>query len=285
MSDDWAPDLYTFTDFREYLSAYYDLAKENNPAFSYRYFSRRAGYRSPNFLQLVIQGKRRLTDDGVRRFSKALKLTSTETRFFKNLVDFNQASTDEDRRAAFEKVAASRRFRQARKIDSALYRYASRWYFPAIREMAARADFSEDPEWIAEQLVPSITPSDAEEALEVLFDLELLERDEDGNITRGEPTLATSRVVRSLAVQSYHRQMLERAADSMSLFEAARRELAAVTVCTSPELVPDIIDRMRRFRDEIAALCDRDEDPSVVYQLNLQLFPLSRDGSDDDDEE
>lgn len=273
---DWKPDVFTFTDFREYLGAYYQAAKTHNPAFSYRYFARRAGYSSPNFLQLVIQGKRRLTADGVRRFVRALKLSNAEARFFAHLVDFNQATSDDERNLAFEKVAASRRFRQARKIDSALYLYASHWYYPAIREMAARADFREDPEWIARQLLPAIKPIEARQALDVLFELELLERRPDGTVHRGDATLASSRTVRSLTVSNFHRQMLERAAESIELVDARQRELGALTVCISQELVPELVRRVRDFRATLSDLCDRDPDPQRVYQINFQVFPLTR---------
>lgn len=276
MSQTWKPDIFGFLDFRAYLKAYYDAAKAHKSHFSYRYFARRAGYASPNFLQLVISGKRGLSTDSIERFSKALDLNPDEQEFFSALVAFNQAQSAEEQNRAFMKVAASRRFRQARRIDHAMYRYLSHWYYPAIREMTARDDFREDPTWIAAQLLPSITAAEAASALQLLLELGLVVRDATGRVRRGEPTLTTGHEVRNLAAGNYHRQMLERASESIERIPRERRELGATTICVNPDTVAEIKQLIQEFREQILERCDRDDDPGVVYQFNVQLFPLSK---------
>ena len=61
----WAPKLNEHLDYRVFLGEYDKAAKENLPAFSYRYFSQKAGYRSPVFLKLVIDGQRNLSGRGL----------------------------------------------------------------------------------------------------------------------------------------------------------------------------------------------------------------------------
>src|SRR5690606_11164244 len=101
--------VFEYLSYREYLKDYYRIAKQTIPAFSYRYFSRRAGFSSPNFLKLVIDGKRNLGSDSVKRFAKALELNTEEKGFFRSLVAFEQASTPEEANTAYGKVAASKR--------------------------------------------------------------------------------------------------------------------------------------------------------------------------------
>ncbi len=276
MSADWKPDIFEYLDYRRFLADYYTAAKANNSAFSYRYFSRRAGYSSPNFLKLVIDGMRNISIDSIDRFASALKLNATETRFFANLVAFNQASNAEEKNEAFERVAASRRFKKARRLDRAFFNYLSCWYYPAIREMIGRTDFVEDPEWISQELVPTITMAQAREAIDLLLELGLVVRDEDGALTRGEAAIATEHEVHSLAVANYHRQMLKRAADSIELTGSTYRDLSALTLSIRSETVAELKERIHNFKEIIADLCDRDESPNAVYQLNIQLFPLNR---------
>jgi uncharacterized protein (TIGR02147 family) len=271
----WRPSIYEFVDFRAYLKAYYEAAKANLRQFSYRYFSRRAGFASPNFLKLVIDGQRNLGRDSVDQVAEALQLDADETTFFANLVAFNQADTDAERNRYFERLAASRRFRAAQHLDGDLFEYLSHWYYPAIREMAARADFRDDPAWIASQLQPPVKPSQASAALDTLLRLGLLERSE-GRIVRGEATLTSGHEVRALGVANYHRQMLERAAESIELIASEERDLSAMTVCIGAPLVPELKRRLREFRETLMDLCDREAEPDLVYQLNIQLFPLTR---------
>ncbi|OIP38686.1 MAG: hypothetical protein AUK47_11490 [Deltaproteobacteria bacterium CG2_30_63_29] len=279
------PDIYEYLNYRKYLEDYYEAAKTQNPAFSYRYFSRRAGYSSPNFLKLIIKGERNLGDESIPRFAKALGLKGDERRFFRNLVDFEQAKTAEDKNTAYEKVAASTRFRQARRIDHDLFSYLSNWYYPAIREMSARADFHDDPVWIAGELLPAITPEEAARALEVLFDLQLLVRGEEGRIHRGDPSLTTGHEVQALAVGNYHRQMLNQASTSISRIPSQQRDISALTVCIDGATRREVKDRIHDFRERLLDLCDRVEIPNRVYQLNIQFFPLTGPDEPADDED
>lgn len=268
--------MYDFLDYRAYLRAYYEAAKRTQRSFSFRSFSKLAGLRSPNFLKLVIQGERNLGADSVPRFCTALGLEGAEAEFFSDLVAFSQATSLADKNRAFERISASRRFRAARRIDGDLFAYLSHWYNPAIRELAGRADFSEDPRWIASQVRPRISPTEAAEAMRLLLSLGLLVRDPgSGRVVRGEPTLTTEHEVRSLGAAAFHRQMIERAAESLDTVPSALRDLAALTVCISPETAARVKERIHQLREALAELCDADTAGKVVYQLNVQWFPLS----------
>lgn len=269
-------DVFAYLDYRQYLRAYYDAEKKRRSAFSYRYFSKKAGLRSPNLLKLVIDGERNLGPDSVHKFIQALELAGKEADFFLDLVTFAQAPSVAEKNRAFERISASRRFRSARRIEGALFDYLSHWYYAAIRELTARPDFSEDPKWVARQLQPRISVAEAERSLSLLLSLGLIVRNtKTGRIERGEPTLTTEHEVTSLAVKNFHRQMLERASDSIDTIKPYKRDLAALTVCVSDKTAALIKERIHQFREEIAQLCDQDDEAQVVYQMNVQLFPLS----------
>ncbi|MFT4704044.1 MAG: hypothetical protein ACI81R_001740 [Bradymonadia bacterium] len=272
---EWAPNIFEFLDYRAYLARYYTAAKENTRSFSYRWFSRKAGYSSPNFLKLIIDGKRNLSQESVEKFSAALDHDVDESRFFADLVAFAQADTAEERDEAYARVAGSRRFRKARQIDAGYLDYLTHWYYPAIRELAARPDFRDEPAWISYQLIPQITPEEAQQALDALLLLGLLVRDADGKLVRGDIAWTTGHEIIAFGAGAMHRQMLQRAAASIELVDRSYRNLSATTVCVSAETAADVKSQMLGFRERIIAQCDADESPRVVYQLNMQLFPLS----------
>ena len=276
-----APSVFDFLDFRAYLRGYYEAQKARRAGFSFRTFSKRAGLRSPNFFKLVMDGDRNLGADSIPKFADALGLSGAERDFFTDLVAFDQAADSTEKNRAFERIAASRRFRTARRIDGLLLTYLSHWYHPAIRELAARHDFSEDPKWIAQQLRPAISPTQAAHSLELLLSLGLLERDAaSGRLLRGEPTLTTEHEVTALGAGNFHRQMLQRAAESIDDIPARLRDLAALTVCVSARTASQIKERIHQFREALTELCDAEPQGTAVYQLNIQWFPLSRDPED-----
>jgi uncharacterized protein (TIGR02147 family) len=268
--------VYDFLDYRAYLQAYYEAAKRERPSFSFRLFSKLAGLRSPNFLKLVIEGERNLGAESVGKFAEALGLSGADAEFFADLVALGQAHNLAEKNRAFESIAASRRFRAARRISGDLFAYLSHWYNPAIRELAARSDFQEEPRWIAAQLRPTISPSEAAEAMRLLLSLGLLVRDpRTGRVERGEPTLTTEHEVSALGAAAFHRQMLERAAQSIETIPRELRDLAALTVCIGPETAAKVKQRIHQFRESLTELCDADQKGTTVYQLNVQWFPLS----------
>lgn len=273
------PSVFEFLDYRSFLRSCYQAQKARRPQYSYRLFSRLAGLRSPNFLKLVIEGQRNLGPESIPKFAKALGLNAAEAEFFTDLVTFEQATSVDEKSRAFERIAASRRFRVARRIEGELFAYLSSWHHPAIRELAARADFRDDPKWIAAQLQPPIAASAAAASLKLLLSLGLLVRNEQsGRLERSEPTLTTEHEVRSLAAANFHRTMMERAAAAIEDVPPAERDLAALTVCISAKTAAQVKERIHRFREELTELCDSDPDGKVVYQLNVQWFPLSKTG-------
>jgi uncharacterized protein (TIGR02147 family) len=187
----------------------------------------------------------------------------------------NQAQTLAERNRAFERVAANRRFRAAKKLDGPLFEYLTQWYYPAVRELAARPDFVEDPAWVAAQIMPPISVALARAALKTLQNLGLLVRNDDGRLVRGEASLTTGHEVRSVVIPAYHMQMIERAGAAVGTVPPDERDVSALTVCIKESSLPDLKAKIRRFREEMLDRCDREEDPERVYQLCIQLFPLS----------
>lgn len=270
------PTVYDHLDFRVFLAAWFAAKKATNPRFSHRVFARQAGQKSPSLLHHVIEGKRNLTPATTESFATAMRLSTPDAAFFGLLVELGQAETDSDRNEAWERIAATRRFREARKIEGDGFEYLSRWYYPAIRELAHRPDFRDDPEWIARTLKPEISPARARRAVDALLGMGLLVRAPDGRLHPSEASVVTPHEVAGLAVHNYHHGMLERAREAIDGFSPEERHLGGVTVAVPASLVPRLKQEVAAFQERILHLCDTaPELRDRVYQLNLQLFPLS----------
>jgi uncharacterized protein (TIGR02147 family) len=267
--------VFDYLDHRAFLRDYY-LDRKRRRAQSFRSFSRRAGLGSPNYLKLVIDGHRNLTDRMAARFARAAGLTGDGADYFVELVRFNRATSTSDRADHYAKLTGFRRFQKARPLDAALAAYHSKWYLPAVRELAARADFQADPHWIAALLWPSISPADALEALKTLLSLGLLVENADGRVRQGDVLVSTGPEVRSVVVANYHRAMLERASASIDAVPPDQRDISSLTLCLGADGLRRLKERVQRFRRELLDLSALEADPKQVVQMNFQLFPLSR---------
>jgi uncharacterized protein (TIGR02147 family) len=268
-------DIFSYLDFRLFLRDEYELRKKQQRGFSYRWFAKKAGLSSPNFLQLIIQGKRNLSSETAQRFAEALSLDSTEARFFGDLVGFNQASSVSEKNAHYERLSGYRKHRAVRAVERNEFEYYSRWYVPVIREMVTCEGFREEPEWIAARLIPVITATQAGQAIELLLQLGFLVRDDCGKLRQADPLLSTGPEVRSLAVGNFHRQMMERAAAAIELVEREWRDISALTVALGPETFKLFKQKIVALRKELLEISANEQRPSRVIQMNFQLFPMA----------
>lgn len=266
--------IFAYDDYRSYLKDLYKARKEQSKDFSFRFFARIAGFKSPSFLKLVMEGKSNLSKESIEKFSKALKQTDAEAHFFKNLVLLNQATTSSEKAPYAKELLKSRGYRKIHPLSEALYGYLSTWYFVAIKEMVDLKDFREDPQWIANKLGSGIRPSDVKKAIKEMVNLEVLGRNSEGQLIQIKSFIMTADEVVSSSAAEYHRAMAKKAALSIDAVPKAKRELSALTVSVSNETVLKIKSMIQKFKNDIMEVCTEDTHADNVYQVNLHLFPL-----------
>lgn len=269
--------IFEYEDYRAYLRDLYEHLKKTQSCFSYRFFSARAGFRSPNILKLVIEGKRNLSPRSVEKFARALKLKKDEAEFFRALVNLNQARTVEEKGHHAEQLMRLGPFRRMHPIRKDQFEYYALWYNIPIREMLVLPTFSEDARWIAKALVPPVSPQQARRAIDLLLGLGLVKRDEEGRLVQAEAHITTGDEVTSTSVKGYHREMIQKASEAMDRFSAPERDISSVTLALSEEGFKQVKALIQQFRKELLAIAGRGErSPEAVYQINFQLFPLTR---------
>lgn len=271
-----ALDVFRYRDYRSFLREYYQLRKEHRGGYSLRAFSRGTGLRSPNYLKLVMDGDRNLTPSMALRFAEGCGLSGEAAEYFCELVAFNQARVARERELHFERLTRFSRFRKVHKLDIAQSAYHSEWYIPAIRELAARADFSEDPSWLAKTLLPEISAAQATRALDVLLELGLLARDETGRLGQAHELVETPTGPLGHHVAQFHRTMMQLAAESLDRVPREEREIASVTLCLAHEQLDQLKAELHSFRNHLLQKYQAGADAERVVQLNLQMFPLSQ---------
>ncbi|HTU62098.1 MAG TPA: TIGR02147 family protein, partial [Polyangiales bacterium] len=267
--------IFAYLDYRQLLRDLYAHKKRSEYGFSHRAFSRRAGLASVNLLKLVMDGKRNISAPVAERFAKALTLRGAEADYFCELVQFNQARSVRDRERAHERLVQLRPQRALRMLEEHQAAYCSHWYIPAIRELAARADFRDDPSWIGQTLLPKVSKARVIKALKVLVGLNLLQPDALGVLRPVDAMLTTGFAPLGHQIAGYHRAMLERASEAIDLFPRDEREFGALTLCIDESLLPAIRERVQTFRQELMRFAESEGERRRLLQVNFQVFPLS----------
>ena len=124
-----------YQDYRKYMSDYYEERKRCS-IFSWREFSRLAGFTSPNYIQLVCEGKSGLSKKGVEGVANAMGLEGADRDYFRAMEQFGDAKSDEKKKLAFYEMQKLAKENHLRVVDSEAFQYFESWVNPVMRELA-----------------------------------------------------------------------------------------------------------------------------------------------------
>jgi uncharacterized protein (TIGR02147 family) len=274
-------EVFGYTDFRTYLKDYYERRKSSQKGYSFRAFSKAAGFSSPNFLKLVIEGARNISPDATEKFIVALGLKNKMAEYFRVLVKMNQAKDDREKEDCFYQLRKLTPFARRRDLNAENLQYLSNWLYPVIREMISLGEFRDDPYWISRRINFDVNTTDVSNALQFLIKEKFIERDSNGKWIAKDDMVLSSDEVRSLAIRNYHRSMMDRAKESLERLEIAQREFGAVTFVIPDSSIDELKKKLKDFRSDLhawAVQSSREAAGDTVIQVNFQMFPHTHKG-------
>lgn len=268
--------LFDYLDYRLYLKEYYEDRKQGEKGYTFRSMAAQMGFGSSNYLMLVMQGKRNLGRDSLKQVMKGLGLGKREAKYFACLVQFDQARDNAEKNACFSEIAAFRSKSRIVQIHADKFAYYDQWYNPVVREIVKGRSADIDAQEVARNVFPPILPKQAKKSLQLLRDLRLIKVDGRGRIVQTADLIDTDREVQSLAVRNFHKRMSELAKESIDTVDPLSREISSATIRVSGKGFEAVKQRIQEFRQELLQIVQQDEGDDRVYQLNFQLFPVSK---------
>ena len=266
-----------YTDYRKFLKDYYKERKKHFKYFSYRYFSKKADVKSPSLFKEVVQGKRNLTIDTIKAFIRGLGITENDGRFFTALVQFNQSEKPQEKQAYLEEMRGLKRQVKEKIIPIDLYAYFSNWRYPVLRELACLLDWKDDYHLLARSVRPAITFNEARDGIQLLLHLGFLEKTAEGRYVQKDPAITTGSEVISPAIREMNRQFAEIGMQAIQAFAPSRRDISSLTMGLSEKSYQMIKQEIQEFKNRVIRIASDDAASDKVYDLNVQLFPMSCD--------
>lgn len=267
--------IYNFGDYREFLKDRYKQLKETDPLFSFRNFSKQAGFGSPNYLKLVMDGKRNLSADAIGKFAKGLRLDSHETEFFKYMVECNQCESPAKQKVYEAKLMYLRELFKVKTLIPELYDYYHEWYHSAIRETVKKGKVKNDPAAIAKSLVPNIAEEDAKKSIDLLVALKFIAVNGEGFLEAMETGGAVDAETAAMSQKIHYEQMAELAAQSLYTQGPETQDFESVTVSLPIEKVAELKTKIQALIQAVAT--EHSNNPEhAMFQLNVQLFAITQ---------
>ncbi len=267
-------DVLEYTNYRQYIADYY-AEKKAKSAFTWQEFTRAAGFSSPVHLKYASEGRLNLSDTAAKRVAQAMHLVDFEQDYFCEMVKLDNAKTDAEKKAAFNKMIAIADSHKAKILEGDSFRYFDSWKNPVLRELAPAMPGAK-PLALAHACRPEITAAEVTESLNFLVKAGMLKKDENGNYAQTDKSITTGPMdVTPVAVRGMHRQMGQFALEAIEGVEQDKRHFSGLTLGITTESFDEIVEEIDAFRKRLIAIATRETTTDEVYRLNVQFFPMT----------
>ena len=270
------PRIENYTDYRKFLKDYYALRKKQSRHYTYRNFCDAAGLKSPSLYIEVVKGKRNLTNGTLEAFIRGLKLNKQQARFFTALVNYNQSKDAKAQQTYLEMMRGCKPSIEQAMVMSDQYEYYSKWYHSAIREIACTLDWHEDFSLLAKALEPAIRKTEARASIQLLLKLGFIKKTPDGRYHQVDANITSGSEVRSVAVRKLNEDLAGMGKDAIEKYDPKERDISSMIAGVSAKSYPQIKREIQEFKQRVMQIVDEDTVTERVYNINIQLFPLSK---------
>jgi uncharacterized protein (TIGR02147 family) len=266
--------IYTYFDYRQYLNHLFEDKKKRNNSLSLRAIAGKIGINNGTLVR-IINGQRNISKKLVPLFVEFLKLKEKESIYFTKLVEFNQAKNNEQRRLLYDQLIVLRN-EYRKPVNPDKYEYYEHWYNAVIKELLNFFPYNDNIEEIAKMIEPEISPMQAKKAIVTLQRIKFIKMMDDGYYKPDQHFVTTGAAWRSIAIDSFQKEMMENGVLALDRIAKEKRDFSTMTMCFSKDSFVKVKQILKRTREEIAAVEEADKERNQVYQVNFQLFPVSK---------
>lgn len=266
--------IYRYSDYRIYLKDWFESEKTHRSALSYRWLGGKLGVDGAALVR-VFRQERHLHEKHVPALCQILKLGKREAEYFGTLLLFSKARSPQEVRTHFERLMALRDV-GARELEAEQYEYYRRWQNSALRVLFSFEPFDGDWEKLGRRLDPPLSARETQSCVETMCVLGLLKRNDDGSYEPTDPVISSGDSWKTFAVRDFQLQTIDLAARALLRQPRERRDISTLTLSMPVERLEELREMLREFRGRVLKWAAAQEPHDGVWQLNLQLFPLTR---------
>ncbi|MFM6930029.1 MAG: DUF4423 domain-containing protein [Bdellovibrio sp.] len=254
---------HTFKKSVEILFHDYELRKNRNPRFSKRAYANALGLSSGRLTDILSQ-RSPLAVKSAMNIAKKLVVPAHEQELFVALVENEQV----DRRQ--KKLPG-----KSKRLNLDEFAIISDWEYFAFMALIETSVFKSEIPWIAKKL--GISVQRAREIIDHLLSHNFITKDEAGNFANVHNSLSTITDIPSEILQKANISCILSGVERMSTVGILERDVTSLTLPINVRKMPALKSLIRDFKAKAAALM-KDEPTDEVYNLNIQLVPVTQIG-------
>lgn len=279
------PVLSEYVDYRLFLADQYAWkqweTRGNLRPFSYSDFSAAANIKSPNYLKLIIEGKRNLSKEMCQKFSRALRFSRSQTKEFSLLVNYCQEKDPMQRNRSLKELSEYRakKLMDEGKINQETWDQVSSWLVWVLYAMVDQRQVEFKPAKLRKLLRGQVNEAQITQSMDKLV--------KSGDIVIDPDTLIAKRTSKTMSgledvpaelVRKIQSELIYLGLESLHKYGPQEREVSGFTMAMTEKEYEWVRFELRKLRKHIQkeiSMKREEEAGDRVYQVNIQLFPVT----------
>lgn len=262
-----------YEDYRLFMNDYYQWKKRTS-AFSWRDFTKKGGFTSPNYMKIVCEGKSGLSKNGIEHAADAMDLVGAEREYFRQLVKFGQAKSDADKKAAYTEMKEIASAHKVRVLEGESVSFYESWKYPVLRELAPMMPGAKPLE-VAKACGGAFSAEEVRDALAFLTRAKFLKKVANDVYEQVDRSLQMSVAAMPVLVREMHKEMADFAREAVEKYPIDERNFTGITMGIDDEDYAEILKELDVCRKRIISIATAKKGGNRVYRLNMQMFPLT----------
>lgn len=272
-----------YSNARDFVEAWIEHKQSKRAGFSMRRLCALLELRSPNYLKLILDGKRALTIDLGLKLSKQMGLEKAQSDYFISMIEADSASSEHEHDLGQRKVLRGRRHLKTETFQENQRELVAHWHHLLVRELTLLPDFEFSPEYVSRKLNGRISLEEARHSLDLLLAHGLIAKKAPETAGDRERWISTDKVL-DTGNETFNRQaMLEHHAETLKVWSEGlaklnphEQELGLLHIPIASEKIPELRRRIQQFQDELIGWLVDEKNPDRVVQVGTYLIPFDK---------
>ncbi len=262
------------SDYRDILKSFYDKRKKETPFYSYRMMGEKLGL-DASYLYRILQKKQHLPAHAIENVKEMLGISGRVAEYFGLLYSSNVSKDPEQKNELMAKAIALQDV-ERHSLQNAEIKFLENWWIPAIRAYLEINGGAVNYRKMAAKIRPSITETQAKEAVEILKSLGLVKKISSERLSLTQSHLTVGGKEKRDAVRHFQKQALALASDALDNIPANERNISTLTLSVDKAGFDDLTEMAKEFRRMVQKRVDSVQKPDRVLQFSLAFYPLTR---------
>lgn len=278
------PQVSEYLDYRQYLQDFYLYKRSQTQnqlrPYTYSVFAASADIKSPNYLKMIIEGKRNLSEDMISKFARALSLNKARTNEFRLLVLFNQATDPSERNILLKQLSEVRVEGKIKsgEIDQKSWDKLPSWVAWVVYAMIDQDGVQFRTDELKNLLRGKAKADEIEQAIQSLIKSGEVVKDEEGRLKKARQITDHADEIPVALIRKLQAQLMLLGLESIYEDNPTEREFGTLTMALTKAEFEEIRFKLRQMRKQLHkdnSIARMNAPGERVYQLNLQLFPVT----------